>query len=190
MAPPRMTVSAYKQNNSLGNVNYSTATQDFLNNFQNNNGSWGGYGSYDDYTQAQSIQNQSPVPYRNWLDNQQLPTYTQGRMNLGNARDISSGGDDNRTNWNFADIGAGLQGLGALAQGYAAIKQNNLAKKQFKFTKEFAQKNLANQTQSYNTALAAQANWNASILGNNKGWNDEQRAQYVKDFLSSNRLPG
>lgn len=46
-----------------------------------------------------------------------------------------------------------MGGVGDLAGAYAAIKGLGIAKDQLKFSKEFANKNLANQTQSYNTAL-------------------------------------
>src|SRR6185437_11279715 len=44
----------------------------------------------------------------------------------------------------------GLQTIGSLWQAFEA---NKLAKEQFKFQKEFANANLANQIQSYNTTL-------------------------------------
>lgn len=52
------------------------------------------------------------------------------------------------------DILGGLKTLGGL---YLGIRQLGLANKQFKFSKAFANANLANQTQSYNTALSDRA---------------------------------
>lgn len=46
-----------------------------------------------------------------------------------------------------------LEGLGGLGQVYTSLKGLGLAKDQLKFQRESYQTNLANQTQSYNTAL-------------------------------------
>lgn len=50
-----------------------------------------------------------------------------------------------------------LSGLGTLANLYGGFQSLGLAKKQFNFTKDFAEKNMANQIQTYNTALADRA---------------------------------
>lgn len=55
------------------------------------------------------------------------------------------------------NIGTGqmaIQGLATLGNLYGSLQSSKLAKEQFKFSKDFANKNLANQTQSYNTALS------------------------------------
>lgn len=52
----------------------------------------------------------------------------------------------------------GLSGLGTLGSLYTAFGGLNLAKDQFNFQKQFAEKNLTNQTKSYNTALSDKAN--------------------------------
>lgn len=50
-----------------------------------------------------------------------------------------------------------LSGLGTLANMWGAFQGMDLAKKQFNFTKDITEKNLSNQIQSYNTALADRA---------------------------------
>jgi hypothetical protein len=52
----------------------------------------------------------------------------------------------------------GLSGIGGLGQLWTALGALDLAKQQFNFQKGFANTNLANQTKSYNTALADKAN--------------------------------
>ena len=55
------------------------------------------------------------------------------------------------------NIGTGqmaIKGLATLGNLYGSLQSSKLAKEQFKFSKDFANKNLANQTQSYNTALS------------------------------------
>jgi hypothetical protein len=67
---------------------------------------------------------------------------------------------------------SGLQTLGGLWNAFQAMK---LAKKQFKFTKDITETNLANQMKSYNTALADRARGRGVM----EGQTSDQVAQYI-----------
>lgn len=54
-------------------------------------------------------------------------------------------------------LGLGLQGLQTIGNLIAGFKALGLAKKQFNFQKDFANTNLANSIQNYNTTLADKA---------------------------------
>lgn len=76
---------------------------------------------------------------------------------------LSTTGEETPENW-FGKIG-GLEGISSLLSGfgdlagiYGAFKQLGLAKDQLDFSKETYNTNLANQTQSYNTALSDRVN--------------------------------
>lgn len=76
------------------------------------------------------------------------------------------------------------QGLMGAANIYSGLQANKMAKKQFKFSKDFANKNLANQTQAYNTNLENQARRNIS----GSGWDQAQKDSYIQEYLEKNRL--
>lgn len=81
------------------------------------------------------------------------PDTAQG-LNFGGA---DKGGDLGAGTKIGMNIGTGqmaIQGLATLGNLYSSLQSSKLAKEQFKFSKDFANKNLANQTQSYNTALS------------------------------------
>lgn len=71
----------------------------------------------------------------------------------------------------------GMQTLGNL---YMAFQANKLAKKQFSFQKDFANQNLANSIQSYNTTLEDRIRSRAVTEGRASGYADE--------YLSKNKL--
>lgn len=72
---------------------------------------------------------------------------------------------------------SGLQTLGSL---WMANKANKLAKKQFNFTKDITETNLANQMQTYNTALADRAR--------SRGVMEGQTAGQVTQYVDANSL--
>jgi len=72
----------------------------------------------------------------------------------------------------------GLETLGSLWQAYEA---NKLAKESFNFQKGFANTNLANQIQSYNTTLEDR--------GRSRAFTEGQTPQQAQAYISQNRLP-
>lgn len=66
---------------------------------------------------------------------------------------------------NIGTAQLGLGGLQALAGIWGSHQANKLAKDQFKFTKDITNTNLANQIQSYNTALSDRSNTRAVMEG-------------------------
>ena len=71
-------------------------------------------------------------------------------------------------------------GLDTLAGLWSANQQLGLAKKQLAFSKAFANANLANQTKSYNTAIADRARSRGAVEG--------QSPAQVEDYISKNSL--
>jgi hypothetical protein len=84
----------------------------------------------------------------------------------------------------IANAGLGLvQTIGSLWSAYNA---NKLAKEQFRFTKGITETNLANQIQSYNTALGDRARSRAGV----EGQTDAQRDAYIRDNQLRDRRNG
>lgn len=78
------------------------------------------------------------------------------------------------------NIGTGQLALGAIGtigNLWAAWQAQKLAKEQFNFQKGVTNTNLANQIQSYNTALTGRAESRGYMQGDNA----EQTAQYVEE---------
>ena len=71
----------------------------------------------------------------------------------------------------------GLQTIGGL---WAAFNAAKVAKQQLNFTKSMANANLANQTQSYNTAIEDRAR--------SRGFTEGQSSSQVDDYISRNSL--
>jgi|SRR5690606_19151070 len=74
----------------------------------------------------------------------------------------------------------GLQGVQSLANLWNAFQANKLARQQFRFTRNFANANLANQTQSYNTALEDRARSRGVMEGRSQA--------EVDSYIAANRL--
>lgn len=79
-------------------------------------------------------------------------------------------------------ISMGLSGLQSLGQLFASFKALSLANKQFKFQKDFSEKNLANQVSTYNTALADRSRSRAQIEG--------QSPEQAQAYIDKNKLTG
>lgn len=75
---------------------------------------------------------------------------------------------------------AALGGLQTIANIWGAFQAQKMAKKQFKFTKDVTNTNLANQIQSYNTALADRARSRGVVEG--------QTPDQVSQYISANAL--
>lgn len=71
----------------------------------------------------------------------------------------------------------GLQTIGNL---WAAFQAQKLAKKQFRFTKDITETNLANQIKSYNTTLQDRARSRAAVEG--------QSAAQMQSYIDANSL--
>lgn len=89
----------------------------------------------------------------------------QGLTNQLNQQSLNGAGSLD-LGFNMPTLGLAIQGLSALGNLYQGLQANKLAKKQFNFQKEFANTNLNNQMQSYNTALTDRAYARASMDSN------------------------
>jgi hypothetical protein len=76
--------------------------------------------------------------------------------------------------------GLGLSALSSLGSLWMGLKAQKLARKQFKFQKDITNTNLANQIQSYNTALADRAR--------SRGVMEGQTPDQVSGYISANAL--
>ncbi len=79
-------------------------------------------------------------------------------------------------------INGGLTGLQTIGSLWGAFQAAKLAKKQFKFTKDFTTKNLANQVASYNTTLEDRARSRAAV--------EDQTSDQMQSYIDKNRLTG
>lgn len=77
-------------------------------------------------------------------------------------------------------INAGLSGLQTLGGLWMGLKQLSLAKKQFQFSKDFANTNLANSMKTYNTALGDRAR--------SRGFTEGQSQATTDKYVADNRL--
>ena len=120
--------------------------------------------------------------------------YQPTSYDIGNAASINStpgmdialpdlSGSGGNGFMNFLGSDGFKNGLGAAqtAAGlWNAYNSNKLAKQQFRFTKNFANANLANQTQSYNTALNDRAR--------TRGFMEGQSQSQIDQYIANNRL--
>ena len=81
---------------------------------------------------------------------------------------------------NLPSLQLGMQGIGQLASLYTGLKALGLAQDQYNTQKQFAQKNLANSVQSYNTALTDKA----TARGVAEGQSNDQ----VQSYINANKL--
>lgn len=79
---------------------------------------------------------------------------------------------------NLGTAQLGLAGLQTIAGIWSAFKAASLAKKQFNYTKDVTDTNLANQIRSYNTSLEDRARSRGVVEG--------QTAQQVQDYIARN----
>lgn len=83
---------------------------------------------------------------------------------------------------NLDTLKLGLTGLSTVGNLYAALQANSLAKKQFNFTKAYANANMSNQVQSYNTTLADRLNSRAKVEGTSA---EDAAAEIAKNSLKN-----
>ena len=112
--------------------------------------------------------------WNQWMKQQQDP------LNTGSGNFFDRGND--QFGWNANTLNFGLQGLNTIGNIWGAWQANKLAKDQLNFTKNFANRNLANQTKSYNTALEDRARARAAVEG--------QTAAEAQAYIDKNRLKG
>lgn len=89
--------------------------------------------------------------------------------------------DGFQVGWNMPTFQMGLQGLNTIGNLWGAWQANKLARDQLNFTKDFANRNLANQTQAYNTALEDRGRSRAAVEG--------QTSAEAQAYIDRNRLP-
>lgn len=80
---------------------------------------------------------------------------------------------------NVGTANMALSGLNTIANIWGAFQAAKLAKRQFNFTKDITETNLANQIRSYNTALEDRARSRAVVEG--------QSSQQMQDYIDRNR---
>ena len=105
------------------------------------------------------------------------PLTTAGAPTGGGLGGLFSGSGLGANMQTFNAALGGLQTIGQLWGGLQALK---VAKQQLKFTKSMANANLANQTQSYNTAIEDRAR--------SRGFTEGQSQSQVDDYISRNSL--
>ena len=103
---------------------------------------------------------------------------------LGSGGNSGSGSITEFLGKNKDSIGAGLDILQSLGGLYGTFQGMNLAKKQFNFTKQMAEKNLANQTKSYNSDLEKRERLNLAA----SGLSQEDKDKHVKEYLDKHKL--
>ncbi len=108
-------------------------------------------------------------------------------LNLNNVAnpgiDISTGVPTPETGGvNLAGLGATLQGLTGLASAWAGLQGVKQGRKQLKFTKDLANRNLANQAQTVNTNLADRQARRVDAGGSSY--------QSVADYMKQNQVSG
>ena len=106
-------------------------------------------------------------------------SYMDGMKSMG------LGGQGNQGNGFMNFLGSngfktGVDGLKTVTGLYNAYNSNKMAKQQLRFSRNFANANLANQTQSYNTALADRAR--------SRGVMEGQSQAQVDSYIAANRL--
>ena len=68
--------------------------------------------------------------------------------------------------WNMPSYELGIKSLMSIGNLWAAFKGLNQAKREYEFNKKITEKNLANSTQSYNTAITDRIKARQSASGN------------------------
>lgn len=98
------------------------------------------------------------------------------------GRDVNTPGTGAGTplGFNLGTLNLALQGIGTIGSLWQAFEANKLAKEQFNTSKAFANANLANQIQSYNTALEDRSRSRAFVEG--------QSPEQAQAYIDKNRL--
>lgn len=115
----------------------------------------------------------------------QTPDFIPTTQAMGRIGQIGRGGlsgflDRNGIGANLKTFNGAIQGLTSLGNLWAGAQQLKLAKSQFDASRDFANINLANQTKSYNTAVADRARSRGAMEG--------QSQSQVDDYIARNSL--
>ena len=90
-------------------------------------------------------------------------------------------GVDAANNFGLMDYGKfALGGLQTIGDLWSSYNQNKLAKQQMNFTRNYANINLANQAQNYNTAL--------SDTARTRGFVEGQSQSQIDDYYNKNKM--
>lgn len=106
---------------------------------------------------------------------QPLPNYNIPSISPANAG--GGGGFMESIGGASGAVNAGLGVVNTIGNLWGAYQANKMAKKDFAFRKDITETNLANQIQSYNTALSDRARSRAFT----EGQSDSQRDQYIAE---------
>lgn len=110
-------------------------------------------------------------------------SYSYGSQPMGGGGGSGQGffGNNGNFGWNANTLNFGMQGLQGIGNLWGAWQSHKLAKDQLNFTKNFANRNLANQTAAYNTALEDRGRSRAAVEG--------QTSAEAQAYIDRNRLP-
>lgn len=84
---------------------------------------------------------------------------------------------------NVGTMGLALGGLNTIGSLWNAWEANKLAKEQFAFSKDFANSNLKNSMEAYNTTLQNHTDARASY----EGWSNQEANAYVREHRLSKK---
>jgi hypothetical protein len=127
--------------------------------------------------------NPQDLTFGGWNPSQNLmptPTVGPGSMPTGTAPTVMAPTFGSNFGFNVPTAQLALSGLGTLGSLWGAFQSAKLAKKNFNYTKDVTESNLANQIKSYNTSLEDRIRSRAAV----EGMSPEQAASY----LDRNRL--
>lgn len=105
-------------------------------------------------------------------------SYGLPNMTGGGPSPIGASGPSLGLNFDTAKLA--LTGLSSIGNLWAAFNAQKLAREQFNFSKDFANRNLANQTTSYNTQLSDRAR--------SRGFVEGQSQSQIDDYVRLNSL--
>lgn len=111
----------------------------------------------------------------------QLPGVTPSTMGVPPV----TGPQTTQIGWNAPTAMAAFQGLQTLGNLWQGIQANKLAKRAFNFQKDFANTNLRNQTQEYNTGMADRVASRQAVYA---GSANAMSADQANAYLSQNQL--
>ena len=126
----------------------------------------------------------------------QYKNSTQGGQSNGGLQDFMSmmAGKQNEPlelGFNKGTLGAlgqGIQGLGGLASIYFGNKQLGMAEDQYNTSKEFGNRNIANQAQTINNAL--ESRYRATLAAKGIGTEGGQGKESLESYLNRSKVNG